>query len=136
MENIPQLLYTVRRTRKPSSWRATAPCKIAGMSLADEYQQIVDDQAPNWTELFFELDLPDEPRLDEARLLMAPTQFERVAGTRTRFRFRVSHTRGYGCFGPLAHSCLAKLDAFKMPGTLTLERVLHGVRHNYTQGPV
>lgn len=105
------------------------------MTLAEEYRQIVDDQAPSWSDLLFELDLPDELRLDEARLLMAPTQLERIPGMRHRFSFRVSHTRGYGCFSDLATACLAKLDDAGIDGDLSLERALHGVEPNLTQGP-
>lgn len=106
------------------------------MRLADEYQQILDDQAPDWSDLAFQLVLPDESRLDEARLLMAPTQLERTPGTRDTFTFRVSNVRGYGCYSGLAHACLAKLDERMIGGYLTLERVLHEVRPNWTQGPV
>jgi hypothetical protein len=106
------------------------------MSLAQQYHDLVADQAPDWSDLLFELDLPDEGRLDEARLLMAPTQLERTPGERHLFTFRVSHTDGYGCHAPLAEACLAKLDERMIAGALTLERVLHGVRRNWTQGPV
>jgi hypothetical protein len=91
---------------------------------------------PDWSDLYFELDLPDESRLDEARLLMAPTQLERIPGFRTKFSFRVSNTRGYGCYGPLAESCLAKLDDRSIGGYLSLEQVLSAVEHNMTQGPI
>lgn len=106
------------------------------MSLAEEYQQIVADQSPDWSDLHFELVLSDEDRLDEARLMMAPTQLERIPGSRSRFSFRVSHTSGYGCYDELAAACLAKLDERTIPGALELVRVLHDVRRNLTQGPL
>lgn len=96
---------------------------------------MVDEQAPDWSDLFFELQLPDETRLDEARLLMAPVQLERTPGTRHRFTFRVAHTRGYGAFDGLAEKCLRKLADRDIQGALSLERVLHQVDPNYTQGP-
>jgi hypothetical protein len=105
------------------------------MSLGNEYRELVDEQAPDWSDLRFELVLPDEARLDEARLLMAPTQFERTPGTRTLFSFRVSRVRGYGCFDDLAESCLRKLDERLIGGRLTLDRVFHSVEPNMTQGP-
>lgn len=105
------------------------------MGLADEYRTIVDDQASDWSDLFFQLVLPDEARLDEARLMMAPTQLERTPGTRDLFTFRVSHTQGYGAFDGLAESCLRKLDDLGIEGTLSIERILHAVQPNYTQGP-
>jgi len=106
------------------------------MRLADEYLQILEDLAPDWSDLSFELVLPDESRLDEARLIMAPTQLERTPGERTRYTFRVSRTRGYGCFPPLAEACLRRLDGRMIGGYLTLERVLSDVKANWTQGPV
>ncbi len=109
---------------------------MRSMSLAEEFQQIIDDQAPDWSDLHFELELPDELRLDEARLMMAPTQLERIPGSRSMFSFRVSNSRGYGCHDALALSCLAKLDQRTIPGTLELVRVLHDVRRNLTQGPL
>lgn len=106
------------------------------MTLASEYRTIVDDQAPDWSDLLFELILPDELRLDEARLLMAPTQLERTPGSASCFTFRVSNTRGYGCHQGLAEACLARLDEREIEATLSLERVLHDVRPNLTQGPL
>lgn len=105
------------------------------MPLGDDYRQLVDDQAPDWSDLRFGLQLPDEARLDEARLLMAPTQLERTPGTRTTFSFRVSRTRGYGCHDQLAEACLRRLDERLIGGRLELERVLHAVEPNMTQGP-
>lgn len=105
------------------------------MSLAQQYQEMVDDQAPDWSDLFFELELVDEIRLDEARLAMAPAQLERIPGSASRFTFHVSHTRGYGAHTDLTRSCLAKLDERMIGGHLTLERVMHGVHPNWTQGP-
>ena len=105
------------------------------MSLAAEYNQIVDDQAPDWSNLFFELSIPDESKLDEARLLLAPVQLERIPGERHRFSFRVSSGQGYGVYAPLAAASLAKLDDRNISGVLTLERSLRAGRHNLTQGP-
>jgi hypothetical protein len=105
------------------------------MPLAEQFRQIVDDQAPSWSDLAFELELPDESRLDEARLTMAPAQLERTPGTRSHFTFRVSNTRGYGAHVGLVEACLRKLDDRLVPGTLDLQAVLHDVRPNLTQGP-
>lgn len=106
------------------------------MSLATEFHQLIDDQAPDWSDLLFELRLHTELRFDEARLLMAPAQLQRRAGERDLFTFRVSHTRGYGAHAPLAEACLAKLDSVGIDGELELRQVLHGVEPNWTQGPV
>jgi hypothetical protein len=105
------------------------------MRLAEQFRQIVEDQAASWSDLAFELQLPDEARLDEARLIMAPAQLERVPGTRTTFTFRVSNTRGYGAHVGLVESCLGKLDDRLIGGLLALDTVLHDVRPNLTQGP-
>ena len=105
------------------------------MRLAEQFRQMVDDQSPTWSDLAFELHLPDEARLDEARLTMAPAQLERTPGTRTTFTFRVSNTRGYGAHAGLVEACLAKLDDRLVGGVLSLETVLHDVRPNLTQGP-
>jgi hypothetical protein len=105
------------------------------MSLGAQFQQIVADQAPDWSDMYFALVLPDELRLDEARLLMAPAQLERTPGRRDHFTFRVSHTRGYGCFADLAEACLGKVDTAGIGGKLELIRVLYAVDTNWTQGP-
>lgn len=106
------------------------------MSLAQEFQQTIEDQAPDWSDLLFELRLDNERTFDEARLLMAPAQLQRKAGERHLFAFRVSRVRGYGAHAPLVESCLAKLDAVHITGELELTRVLHAVDPNMTQGPV
>jgi hypothetical protein len=106
------------------------------MGLAQDFQQSIDDQAPDWSDMLFELRLDDELTFDQARLLMAPAQLQRKAGERFLFTFRVSRVRGYGAYAPLAESCLAKLDAVNITGDLDLTRVLHAVDTNMTQGPV
>ena len=106
------------------------------MPLATEFHQAVEDQAPDWSDMLFELRLHDELRFDEARLAMAPAQLQRRAGKRDLFTFRVSHERGYGAFTPLAEACLAKLDEAGITGDLELLQVLHDVDRNWTQGPV
>jgi len=106
------------------------------MPLAAEFRTAIDDQAPDWSDLLFELRLDEELLFDEARLSMAPAQLQRKAGERDLFTFRVSRERGYGAHVPLVEACLAKLDASSITGELELMRVLHEVRHNWTQGPV
>lgn len=106
------------------------------MSLAEEFQQAVADQAPDWSDMQFDLRLHDELLFDQARLLMAPAQLARKAGERDLFTFRVSRVRGYGAHAPLAEACLAKLDAANIAADLELRRVLHEVDPNWTQGPV
>lgn len=105
------------------------------MSLAAEFSQTVADQAPDWSDMLFELRLFDEIRFDEARLAMAPAQLQRRAGERDLFTFRISRVRGYGAHAPLVESCLAKLDTIGIAGELELTRVLHDVEPNWTQGP-
>ncbi len=99
------------------------------MSLADELAAIIADQAPEWSDMYLELLLPDE-----ARLLMAPAQLERTAGRRDHFTFRISRATGYGAFPDLAKACLGKLDRAGIEGTLSLLRVVHAARNNITQG--
>lgn len=105
------------------------------MSLAAEFRTTVADQAPDWSDMLFELRLHEELRFDEARLAMAPAQLQRKAGERDLFTFRISRVRGYGAHAPLVEACLAKLDAIELTGELELVRVLHDVEPNWTQGP-
>lgn len=106
------------------------------MTLAADFRQTVEDQAPDWSDALFELRLRDELRFDEARLAMAPAQLQRKAGERDLFTFRISRVRGYGAHAPLVEACLAKLDAVGIDGELEMIRVLHEVEPNWTQGPV
>ncbi|MCW2962557.1 MAG: hypothetical protein JWM90_2944 [Thermoleophilia bacterium] len=106
------------------------------MALAQEFHEALADQAPDWSDIQFDLRLHDELMFDTARLFMAPAQLQRKAGERDMFTFRVSRVRGYGAHAPLAEACLAKLDEARITGDLELQRVLHGVQPNLTQGPV
>ena len=106
------------------------------MSLAETFHEAVADQARDWSDMHFELRLHDELRFDEARLLLAPAQLQRMAGERDLFSFRISRVRGYGAHAPLVGHCLEKVDAVGITGELELVQVLHEVRHNLTQGPV
>lgn len=106
------------------------------MSLAHDFHITVTEQAPDWSDLLFELRLHDELQFDEARLAMAPAQLQRRAGERDLFTFRVSREHGYGAPAPLVEACLAKLDRARIDGDLDLVQVLHAVDPNWTQGPV
>ena len=102
------------------------------MSLAAEFHQAVEDQAPDWSDMLFELRLVNELTFDKARLAMAPAQLQRKAGERDLFTFRISRAHGYGAHAPLVEACLAKLDDAGIRGELELMRVLHEVEHNWT----
>lgn len=106
------------------------------MSLAAEFREALDHQAPDWSDIEFELRLQDELLFDAARLAMAPAQMQRRAGERDLFSFRISRVKGYGAHAPLVESCLGKLNSAGIHGELELTRVLHSVEHNWTQGPV
>ena len=105
------------------------------MRLAEQFHQIVADQAPDWSDLAFELVLPDEARLDEARLTMAPAQLERTPGMRTTFTFRVSNTRGYGAHTGLVEKCLGPLRRSPHRRSADARARRPRCAPNLTQGP-
>ena len=110
--------------------RAEAPRR-----LVEQWDELVSQLPPDWSDLYAELELDSSDYLERGALLLAPVNPARYGG-RSTFRFRVSSLRGYGAAASMTRRCLERLDAEGITGTLRALRVLSRTAHVATQGPV
>ena len=110
--------------------RAEAPRR-----LVEQWDELVSQLPPDWSDLYAELELDSSDYLERGALLLAPANPARYGG-RSTFRYRVASFRGYGVAESMARRCLERLDAEGITGTLRALRVLSRTAHVATQGPV
>jgi hypothetical protein len=110
--------------------RAEAPRR-----LVEQWDELVSQLPPDWSDLYAELELDSSDYLERGAVLLAPVNPARYGGHST-FRFRVASSRGYGVAASMARRCLERLDAETITGTLRALRVLSRTAHVATQGPV
>jgi hypothetical protein len=95
------------------------------MSLADDFQEIIDSLPSDWTDL--ELDL----RVDESRYLEASTYVvtcnaQPYSNYDWHWRILVAHQFGHAAAAPAVHGTLKTLDRAGIAGELVLREVREG----------
>lgn len=96
------------------------------MALAQTFQDIVDSQAEDWSDLEFDLRLADERYYVEASLLLAIANPVPYSKSDWHWRLRVAHKFGHGAAVPAVHSALGLLDDAGIEGELALREVRSG----------
>ena len=105
--------------------------------LAEQWQAIVDAEAPDWSHLGLELRLADTERTEEAVVVVGPLNpWRRDDDYREGIlRFRAARTAGYGAAAQLVAERLRQLDGRGIEGTLRVIRAVDAARLVSTQGP-
>jgi hypothetical protein len=111
------------------------PLAEAPRGLVEQWDELVSQLPPDWSDLYAELELDSSDYLERGALLLAPVNPARYGG-RSTFRFRVASSHGYGVAASMARRCLERLDGEGITGTLRALRVLSRTAHVATQGPV
>jgi hypothetical protein len=124
-----ELLEAKQQTAAPRP-RAEAPRR-----LVEQWDELVSQLPPDWSDLYAELELDSSDYVERGALLLAPVNPARYGG-RSTLRFRVASSRGYGVAASMARRCLERLDAEAITGTLRALRVLSSTAHAASQGPV
>jgi hypothetical protein len=104
-------------------------------SLAETWDRLLAELPPDWSDVYAEIELTSSDHLAPAALQLSPLNPARD-GERLAFRFRCSHTFGYGAAAPMVCRCLERLDEAGIPGRLRILRVLSDTKPVATQGPV
>jgi hypothetical protein len=122
------------------SHSATEPAERTGTRdvpapLAEAWDEALTELAPDWSDVYAEVELTSSDHLDPAALSLSPLNPARD-GQRFAFRFRCSRKFGYGAAAPMVRRCLERLDAAGIPGTVRILRALSDTQPVQTQGPV
>jgi hypothetical protein len=104
-------------------------------SLKRQWDGLVADLPPDWSELYAEVELASSDFLARAALLLAPVNPARYGGPAV-LRFRSARKAGYGVAPEMARRCFERLDSESITGSVRVIRVLSHTSHVSTQGPV
>ncbi len=103
--------------------------------LASQWNELVGDLPPDWSEAYAEVELDSTDFLSRAALLLAPVNPSRYGGPAV-LRFRSARQAGYGVAPEMAGRCFERADAERITGTVRVLRVVSHSSHVSTQGPV
>jgi hypothetical protein len=90
---------------------------------------------PDWSDVYAEVELTSSDHLDQAALLLAPTNPSRD-GKRPALRFRCARSFGYGASAEMMRRCLERLDDANIRGSVRILWALSDTKPWSTQGPV
>jgi hypothetical protein len=103
--------------------------------LARQWDELVRDLPPDWSEAYAEVELDSSDFLSRAALLLAPVNPSRHGGAAV-LRFRSARQAGYGVAPEMARRCFERAGAESITGTVRVLRVISHSSHVSTQGPV
>jgi hypothetical protein len=106
-------------------------------SFTQQWEALLADEPSDWENLFVELTIEDNDRMEEAGLAICTLNPWHGDSWRSGFfRFRVARTFGYGADGQLTRNMLAKLDERGIRGNVTILRSIDHFLPVSTQGTV
>lgn len=96
------------------------------MSLADNFQQIVDSLPDDWTDLELDLRIADESRYVDAAVYLATCNAQPYSHHDWHWRLLVAHRFGHAAAAPTVHCALGLLDDAGIEGELVLRELREG----------
>jgi len=119
----------------PAGDTVLAPEPEAHQGLVADWDALVSELPPGWSDLLCELELDSTDFVPRAALHGAPLNPTRVPGA-IALRFRVSNGTGYGASPGMTRRCLERMQAEGMSGRVRVLEVLSDAENVATQGPV
>lgn len=106
-------------------------------TFADQWDALLAEEPEDWENLFLELRVDDNDRMEEAGLILCPLNPWHGETWRSGwFRFRIARTFGYGADDQLARNMLRKLDERGVTGSIEVQRSIDHFLPVHTQGTV
>ncbi len=96
------------------------------MSLAEDFQQIVDSLPDDWTDLELDLRIADESRYVEAALFLTTCNARPYSHYDWHWRLLIAHRFGHAASAPTVHGTLQLLDNAELAGELAIREVRSG----------
>lgn len=90
------------------------------MGLADAFQEIVDSQPDDWTDLELDLRIADESRYIDACVYLTTCNARPYSHHDWHWRLLVAHRFGHAASAPTTHGALRLLDEAGIEGELVL----------------
>lgn len=96
------------------------------MALAEEFQGVVDELPPDWTQLELDLRLTDEDRYVEAATMLVQINALPYSEHDWHWRLRTAREFGHAAAPQTVHGTLALLDANGIEGELIVREARSG----------
>ena len=96
------------------------------MSLATDFQQVLDAMPPDWTDLELDLRIDDESRYIDAAVALSQVNARPYSQADWDWRLIVAHSFGHAAAAETVKGVLAKLDAGGVSGEMQLREVREG----------
>ena len=96
------------------------------MSLADEFQTVVESLPPDWTALELDLRIADEDRYIEAATILVQINAMPYSEHDWHWRLRVAHTFGHAAAAETVRGTLTLLDDRGIEGELAVREARSG----------
>lgn len=96
------------------------------MSLAADFQQVLDALPPDWTDLELDLRIDDESRYVDTAVTLSQVNARPYSQADWDWRVIVAHSFGHAAAAETVKGALAKLDADGVGGEVQLREVREG----------
>jgi hypothetical protein len=96
------------------------------VSLAADFQQVLDAMPPDWTDLELDLRIEDESRYVDCAVALSQVNAQPYSKADWDWRLIVAHSFGHAAAAETVKGVLAKLDAEGIGGEMQLREVREG----------
>lgn len=96
------------------------------MSLADDFQQVIDSMPPDWTDLELDFRLDDPSDYVDTAVALTQINAQPYSEAEWHWRVLVAHSFGHAAAAQTVKGVLAKLDDSGVGGELQLREVRQG----------
>ena len=96
------------------------------MTLAADFQEIVDSLPDDWTDLDLDLRIADEARYVDGAVLLSQVNAQPYSRAEWHWRINVAHRFGHAAAPETVHGVLAKLDTEGIDGELRVRDAQEG----------
>jgi hypothetical protein len=96
------------------------------VSLAADFQQVLEAMPPDWTDLELDLRIEDESRYVDAAVALSQVNVQPYSQADWDWRLIVAHSFGHAAAAETVKGVLAKLDADGIGGEMQLREVREG----------
>jgi hypothetical protein len=108
--------------RHPSAFLGT----LGLVSLAVDFQQVLDSLPPDWTDLELDLRIEDESRYVDAAVALSQINAQPYSQADWDWRLLVAHSFGHAAAAETVKGVLSKLDADGVAGEMAVREVREG----------
>jgi hypothetical protein len=96
------------------------------VSLAADFQQVLDSMPPDWTDLELDLRIDDESRYVDTAVALSQVNAQPYSRADWDWRLIVAHSFGHAAAAETVKGVLAKLDTDGVSGEMQLREVREG----------